>query len=42
MVTLKTYDVDSGVIEIANNPLLGEKKKGGLANLYGYKFHSQN
>ena len=35
-------DVDGAVIEVANNPLLGEKKKGDLANLYVYKFHSQN
>ena len=34
--------VDDAVIEVANNPLLGEKKKGDLANLYVYKFHSQN
>ena len=27
-------DVDSTVIDVANNPLLGEKKKGDLANLY--------
>lgn len=35
-------DVDSTVIDVANNPLLGEKKKGDLANLYIYKFYSQN
>ncbi|MCX7105947.1 MAG: type II toxin-antitoxin system RelE/ParE family toxin [Methylococcales bacterium] len=35
-------DVDSTVIDVANNPLLGEKKKGDLANLYVYKLHSQN
>ena len=35
-------DVDSAVIEVAKNPLLGEKKKGDLANLYVYKLHSQN
>ena len=35
-------DVDGAVSEVANNPLLGKKKKGDLANLYVYKFHSQN
>ena len=27
---------------MANNPLLGEKRKGDIANLYVYKFYSQN
>ncbi len=36
------YEVDGAVSEVANNPLLGEKKKGDLANLYVYKFRSQN
>jgi hypothetical protein len=31
-------DVDSTIIEVANNPLLGEQKKGDLANLYVYKY----
>ena len=35
-------DVDSAVIEVAKNPLLGENRKGDLANLYVYQFHSQN
>jgi mRNA-degrading endonuclease RelE of RelBE toxin-antitoxin system len=36
-----TQDVDGAVIKIANNPTLGEKKKGDLAKLYVYKFYSQ-
>ena len=35
-------DVDLTVSKLAENPKLGEQKKGDLANLYVYKFHSQN
>jgi len=35
-------DVDGAVGEVANNPLLGEKKKVDLAHLYVYKFRSQS
>lgn len=35
-------DVDLAVAEIAEKPSIGEKKKGDLANLFVYKFHSQN
>jgi mRNA interferase RelE/StbE len=35
-------DVDSAVIDIANNPQVGEKKMGDLASLYVYKFRSHN
>ena len=35
-------DVDSTIIEVANNPLLGEKKKGELADLRVYKFKSKS
>lgn len=34
-------DVDSAVIEVANNPEVGEKKKGDLAKLRVHKFRSQ-
>jgi len=34
-------DVDSAALEIAANPLLGDRKKGDLAALRVYKFHSQ-
>lgn len=36
------YDVDRAVAAIANDPDLGEKKKGDLASLYVYKFRSHN
>lgn len=35
-------DVDSAVIEVANNPEVGEKKKGDLAKLRVHKFRSQS
>ena len=35
-------DVDEAVLQIAKDPTLGEKKRGDLADLYVYKFHSQN
>jgi mRNA-degrading endonuclease RelE of RelBE toxin-antitoxin system len=35
-------DVDAAVVKIADDPTLGEKKKGDLAKLYVYKFYSQN
>jgi hypothetical protein len=35
-------DVDEAVLQIAEDPTLGEKKRGDLADLYVYKFHSQN
>ncbi|WP_045222265.1 type II toxin-antitoxin system RelE/ParE family toxin [Desulfonatronum thioautotrophicum] len=35
-------DVDAAVEMIAENPTLGERKKGDLANLLVYKFRSQN
>ena len=35
-------DTDSAVAVIAENPTLGERKKGDLAQLLVYKFHSQN
>lgn len=34
-------DVDGAVIEVANNPEVGEKKKGDLARLRVHKFRSQ-
>ncbi|WP_396189660.1 type II toxin-antitoxin system RelE/ParE family toxin [Flavobacterium sp.] len=34
-------DVDGAVIEVANNPEIGEKKKGDLAELRVHKFRSQ-
>ena len=34
-------DVDEAVGEIAENPRIGEKKKGDLADLWVYKFRSQ-
>jgi len=36
------HDVDEVVRKIADEPSLGERKKGDLASLYVYKFHSQN
>lgn len=35
-------DVDAAVGLIAENPALGERKKGDLANLLVYKFRSQS
>jgi len=35
-------DVDTAVTVIAADPDIGEKKKGDLADLRVYKFHSQN
>lgn len=35
-------DVDRAVTAIAANPDLGERKKGDLALLYVYKFHSRD
>ena len=34
-------DVDAAVESISDNPTLGERKKGDLANLLVVKFHSQ-
>ncbi|PWB55190.1 MAG: addiction module toxin RelE [Nitrosomonadales bacterium] len=34
-------DVDSAVMQVAENPAIGEQKKGDLAELRVYKFHSQ-
>ncbi|QVL48760.1 MAG: type II toxin-antitoxin system RelE/ParE family toxin [Thiocapsa sp.] len=34
-------DVDTAALAIAANPLLGDRKKGDLAALRVYKFHSQ-
>jgi mRNA-degrading endonuclease RelE of RelBE toxin-antitoxin system len=35
-------DVDAAAGEVAKNPAIGERKKGDLADLFVYKFHSQN
>ncbi|QZA77017.1 type II toxin-antitoxin system RelE/ParE family toxin [Deefgea tanakiae] len=35
-------DVDDAIVEVAENPDIGERKKGDLATLRVYKFHSQN
>ena len=35
-------DVDDAVAVVAANPTAGEQKKGDLATLRVYKFHSQN
>ena len=35
-------DVDDAIVEVAENPDIGERKKGDLAALRVYKFHSQN
>ena len=35
-------DVDSAAAEIAKDPSIGECKKGDLADLYVYKFHSRS
>lgn len=34
-------DVDAAVAEVGNQPTIGERKKGDLADLYVYKFSSQ-
>jgi len=34
-------DVDDAVAEVGKQPLIGERKKGDLADLYVHKFHSQ-
>lgn len=34
-------DVDTAVEAVAENPTVGDRKKGDLANLLVYKFHSQ-
>lgn len=34
-------DVDAAVLEVSNQPSLGERKKGDLADLHVYKFSSQ-
>jgi mRNA-degrading endonuclease RelE of RelBE toxin-antitoxin system len=33
-------DVDQAVMSVADNPEIGERKKGDLASLYVYKFRS--
>jgi mRNA interferase RelE/StbE len=35
-------DVNAAVAKISKQPSIGEKKKGDLASLFVYKFHSQN
>ena len=35
-------DVDTAIEKIAQDPAIGERKKGDLAELFVYKFHSQN
>ena len=35
-------DVDSAVLAIVENPLIGEQKRGELAGVYVYKFKSQS
>ena len=35
-------DVDAATDEVAKDPSIVERKKGGLADLYVYKFRSQN
>jgi mRNA interferase RelE/StbE len=35
-------DVDAAAVEIAKDPSIGERKKGDLADLYVYKFHSRS
>ena len=37
-----TADVDAATAEVAKDPSIGERKKGDLADLYVYKFRSQN
>ncbi len=35
-------DVDTAIEKIAQDPAIGERKKGDFAELFVYKFHSQN
>lgn len=35
-------DVDAAAAKVAQDPSVGERKKGDLADLYVYKFRSQN
>jgi mRNA-degrading endonuclease RelE of RelBE toxin-antitoxin system len=35
-------DVDAAALTVAADPTLGERKRGDLAELYVYKFRSQN
>lgn len=35
-------DVDTAAEQVAENPAIGERKKGDLADLFVFKFHSQN
>ena len=35
-------DVDAAALAVADNPQLGERKKGDLSDLFVYKFRSQN
>lgn len=35
-------DVDTAIADVAETPNIGERKKGDLASLFVYKFHSQN
>lgn len=35
-------EVDEAIAQVAENPLLGEQKKGDLATLKVYKFRAQN
>jgi mRNA-degrading endonuclease RelE of RelBE toxin-antitoxin system len=37
-----TVDVDAATDVVADNPAVGERKKGDLADLFVYKFRSQN
>ncbi|MDE1891574.1 MAG: type II toxin-antitoxin system RelE/ParE family toxin [Betaproteobacteria bacterium] len=34
-------DVDAAIIKVGNQPSIGERKKGDLADLYVYQFYSQ-
>jgi mRNA-degrading endonuclease RelE of RelBE toxin-antitoxin system len=35
-------DIDAATEVVADNPAIGERKKGDLANLFVYRFRSQN
>ncbi|MDP2792523.1 MAG: type II toxin-antitoxin system RelE/ParE family toxin [Sulfurisoma sp.] len=35
-------DVDTATFDVARDPTIGERKKGDLAELFVYKFRSQN
>lgn len=37
-----TADVDAATEQVAENPAIGERKKGDLADLFVFKFRSQN